>query len=274
MSLRLRKVCARATSSAGRNRPGFTLIELLVVVSIIMLLISILLPALSGAREAARATACLSNQRQIMTALHQYLGAYRDVVPREGSVDPDPAHERDYLSWAVALRPFLDDRVSADNDLNDLFENAPYYRDPGRTPDAHRIHFMANAMPFLAKDQVDTASNGFGDYHYRRGPTPIDRLRFPEQTTYLGEYAADRDGSIAALVSLLPERDIDRAQYYDVWAAEHILDGPQRRIATRQHGSGGNMAFLDGHARTAPAAEIGSLDTWDDRDYGRRRGGN
>jgi prepilin-type processing-associated H-X9-DG protein/prepilin-type N-terminal cleavage/methylation domain-containing protein len=274
MSLRLRKVCARASSSAGWSRPGFTLIELLVVVSIIMLLISLLLPALSGARESARATACLSNQRQIVSALTGYMNGNRDVIPREGSVDPDPAYERDFLSWAVALRPYLDDRVSIDQDLDDLFAFAPYYRDPGRKPDGHLIHFMVNAMPFLGKGQVDTASNGFGDYRYRRGPTPIARLHFPEQTAYVGEYASDSSGAIAALIQQLPSRDIDRAQYYDVWAAEHILAGPQQRIATRQHGSGGNVAFLDGHCRALPAAEIGQLDTWDDRDYGRRRGGN
>lgn len=60
------------------NRVGFTIIELLVVISIIALLIGILLPAVSKARDSARITQSMSNARQIGNALHIYASEYNN----------------------------------------------------------------------------------------------------------------------------------------------------------------------------------------------------
>src|SRR3954452_13610263 len=66
----------------GRRRPAFTLVELLVVIGIIALLIAILMPSLSRARQQSQRIQCMSNMRQIGTATMQYTTENKGWFPR------------------------------------------------------------------------------------------------------------------------------------------------------------------------------------------------
>lgn len=79
MKTRRSKNCAGSeVQNASR---GFTLIDTLVTLAIVALLISILLPSLSGAREAARRVACASNVRQIGLGITMYADDHSDRLP-------------------------------------------------------------------------------------------------------------------------------------------------------------------------------------------------
>lgn len=67
--------------SSRKHHTAFTLIELLVVISIISLLISILLPALSAARKSARAVQCLNYIKQLNLAIPMYMNDFDEYTP-------------------------------------------------------------------------------------------------------------------------------------------------------------------------------------------------
>ncbi|MES2460867.1 MAG: DUF1559 domain-containing protein [Armatimonadota bacterium] len=77
----------RTLSTKTPKTAGFTLIELLVVIAIIAILAAILFPVFAQAREKARQTACLSNEKQLGLAFMQYVADYDGMFPA-GTADP------------------------------------------------------------------------------------------------------------------------------------------------------------------------------------------
>ena len=91
------------------TRHGFTLIELLVVIAIIAVLVAILLPAVQQAREAARASQCKNNLKQVGVAMHSYHETY-NTFPADAIwvYQPGPNAQPRSYSWVVAILPYME----------------------------------------------------------------------------------------------------------------------------------------------------------------------
>jgi prepilin-type N-terminal cleavage/methylation domain-containing protein/prepilin-type processing-associated H-X9-DG protein len=102
-----------------RSPCGFTIVELLVVIAVIGALVSLLLPAMQSAREAARRVQCRNHLKQIGLAVLNFESAQRTLPPPHvlsegGGLVAGPTFYSDLGSMFVLLLPYLEDAARYD----------------------------------------------------------------------------------------------------------------------------------------------------------------
>jgi len=89
-------------SSNAKAVRAFTLIELLVVIAIIAILAAILFPVFAKAREKARQTSCLSNEKQLGLGIMQYIQDYDERLPAVWDANRSPE-----TNWGIETYPYV-----------------------------------------------------------------------------------------------------------------------------------------------------------------------
>jgi prepilin-type N-terminal cleavage/methylation domain-containing protein len=140
------------------RRFAFTLVELLVVIAIIGMLVSLLLPAVQAAREAARRSQCTNNLKQIGVALHMRHDARQALPPGSKWLGGDGNYDADgkESTWITHLLEYLEEvNVNKSLDWKRGFGQA--WNDP-----SHPNNFVLNmSLPvFICPSNLESKSYG------------------------------------------------------------------------------------------------------------------
>lgn len=256
------------------RKQTFTLIELLVVIAIIAILASLLLPALSNARGAARATDCMNKQKQIGLSFAMYTADFEGFFP-SGAYPWNNHAINQHITWDDHLSDYdgrnLSDalRLLATLTTADVSEESgALYRCPNMESATGTDIAMSYSMSFL---KTTPAGDVLSEI---RG---VSGERAHGDVTYRYDFKSRKISEIvvpSGVISLLECHDAASKLGNKIWAGV----APDFITITRQldgwlgHELSSNYLFVDGHvdymwfAETLPAYDAPTLGTiWDSK---------
>jgi len=214
------------------GKAGFTLIELLVVISIIAVLIGILLPVLGRVKASARRTQCLSNSRQIVTAIGAFTSANQGRFPENRTL----VSPTEYVTWRHIF--------SEDDYLPDTGAWAcPDHPDEGPL---NEVGFTEAGSTCIGDTASSYALNGHLLWRFEKDDKeavrPDTTIARPSHTILLAETRR-----------IFPDQRVTDPQI-----VEDLGDGTG--AYGYWHAGDGTYAFNDGHAETIHLLDTGSPD--------------
>lgn len=278
----------RSTNRLECNQSGFTLIELLVVIAIISLLVSVLAPTLSGARQQARLAQCLAQLHVLGQGLNIYVDENNGMLlpsrlPKWGSKPCDPSA---YIYGRLKFRPTFVASMS-------MSVGVPPFDDPkackgeidmhGERGDRQNYSYGVYVCPSVS-DWTDERNGSYGyNYQflgnsrllnesvldsYKNWPVRLNVVRFPGRTIAFG----DSMGTAASWppMARLPYENNGRdAQQLgdegfnldpprvDPIAGEMASLPEHRSALDPRHRGFANVLWVDGHASAVTLTQVG-----------------
>ncbi len=264
---------ANLTVSAGQPVKGFTLIELLVVIAIIAILAAILFPVFAQAREKARQSSCLSNEKQLSLGILQYVQDYDETFP----LGFDQASGWVGSGWPVRVQPYIKNLQvfhCPDDSLNGGAPVPPNYPWEGVFISYAANGYYGNWAGTSFAEQGVMATSGYDPGWLSTASASGGQIQRPSESILLTEkFAKDaQDGNAATpsfgtfdqVSGFGPQCVIAGPSYGGGWGEQNIPDGT--RVDSNLFGLGknggvsvhhtgmANFAFCDGHVKAMKPA--------------------
>ncbi len=230
-------------------KKGFTLIELLVVIAIIAILAAILFPVFAQAREKARQTSCLSNMKQLGTAIALYTDDHQETFPmgRTSGEADQGAHVYPRNYWSSYLYPYVKDFK--------MFFCPSYYNSYNKDLDENNQFLNAlaggySANPRVMGDSMNAAQlAAYPAVKLARVKSPSNCVAMYEGGIYLLDDAAW--ANFGAYQCYLPGSGLAGYTPSSALSGEAVNEFNNGR-----HNEGMNLVYCDGHAGFEKAVTI------------------